>query len=73
MSPMQVIVLDTWRQSRQQVVFIIMLGLMLLVSLAFGVLLGPTHADQGRLRATIAFQDRPAEVREQGWAEASGG
>lgn len=73
MSPMQVIVLDTWRQSRQQVVFIIMLVLMALAAIAFSVLLGTTTDDQGRERVTVAFQDKPATALEQSWLQNSAG
>lgn len=65
----KVIVLDTWRQSRQQGVFIIMIGLLALVAIAFGVLLGTVTDEQGRERTTIAFQKKPAEALEQAWLQ----
>lgn len=61
------IVLDTWRQSRQQVVFIIMLAVLLLIS-AIAVLIPKTIVDSdGEDRMAFAWSDEPASLLEDQW------
>ncbi len=61
------IVLDTWRQSRQQVVFIIMLIVLAVIAIA-GVVLPKQIVDEaGEERVAFIWSDEPADLLEEQW------
>lgn len=71
MNPMWAIVFDTWRQSRQQVVFIIMIVLLGgLAALTIG-LTSSTTDDQGVAHVKMAFAKDPALGLERSWVVAN--
>lgn len=61
------IVLDTWRQSRQQVVFIIMLVVLAVVAIAAVVLPKSVVDEAGEERMAFVWSDEPAEMLEEQW------
>jgi ABC-type transport system involved in multi-copper enzyme maturation permease subunit len=67
MSPMWAIVLDTWRQSRQQVVFIIMMGLLILHALVTVAMTGKMTDEDGVEHVELAFDEGPARILEEMW------
>ena len=60
------IVLDTWRQSRQQVVFIIMLVILLITAVLGVALVKPMEAE-GEDHVAFAWAEEPAVILEEGW------
>lgn len=60
------IVMDTWRQSRQQVVFLLMVGLLLLVAL-LGTFVVKTVEVDGEDRVSLIGMDEPAVMLEDLW------
>jgi len=73
MSPMWVLVRDTYRQSRRQAVFIIMIVLMALIAIGYTALLGSTTDELGRTRTKLSFQDEPAVALEKSWVNTNTG
>lgn len=71
MNPMWAIIHDTWRQSRQQVVFIIMVVLLVGESILAVALVGSTTDEEGVEHVELAMSDGPAESLEQAWVEAN--
>ena len=61
------IVLDTWRQSRQQVVYVIMLLILLVIAIVGVVLPKTVVDDNGEERLAMVWSDEPAELLEEQW------
>jgi len=64
------IVGDTWRQSRQQVVFFIMLGLLALIAIVSIVVVKPFPQTDGSVRVGFVTQDEPSRALEGMWLDA---
>jgi ABC-type transport system involved in multi-copper enzyme maturation permease subunit len=67
MNPLRAIVIDTWRQSRQQTVFIIMLVLLGIISIAAVVLPHPFEDENGTARIGVIGGDGPSQPLEDMW------
>lgn len=61
------IVLDTWRQSRQQVVFLVMLAMLALVAVATIVVPQPFEQPDGSERIGFVFADEASPFLERTW------
>jgi len=71
MNPVWAIIHDTWRQSRQQVVFIIMVVLLVGEAILAVALTGSTTDEQGVEHVELAMSDGPAVSLEASWIEAN--
>ena len=69
MSAFLAIVEDTWRQSKQQIVFLLLLGVMGLMALGAVALPTVSARPQGGAVLALWFQDDPANGFEVGWDE----
>lgn len=68
MSAAWAVVLDTWHQSKQQVVFMILIAAVVLIT-AFAIVLPKVHEHEDRELARFGWlvQDKPLELFEQIW------
>ncbi len=70
MSAFLAIVVDTWRQSKQQVVFLILIGLLLFTA-AVLIIVPKVHVDSKGNRALgMIFSHEPTEFLEEAWIRA---
>jgi ABC-type transport system involved in multi-copper enzyme maturation permease subunit len=69
MSAFWAIVEDTWRQSKQQIVFLLLLGVMGLLALGAVALPKVSERPQGGSGLVLWFQDDPTDGFEAGWDE----
>jgi ABC-type transport system involved in multi-copper enzyme maturation permease subunit len=67
MNALRAIVIDTWRQSRQQTVYIVMLVLLAIVSIAAVVLPHPYEHEDGSDGIGFITGDGPSEELEAAW------
>ena len=66
MNALWAIVIDTWRQSRQQAVFLIMLGILALIAILATALPKPIE-DGGETRIGFVWSDQPTYELEEAW------
>ena len=69
MSSFWAIVLDTWRQSRQQAVFIIMLIVLAVVAIGTIVVPSPYEQPDGSTRIGFVWADEPSGALEGAWID----
>lgn len=67
MTAIRAIVMDTWRQSRQQIVFVIMLVVLAVVAIATIALPKRIVDASGEERVAMTWSDEPAEFLEEQW------
>ncbi|PCJ52413.1 MAG: hypothetical protein COA79_23985 [Planctomycetota bacterium] len=61
------IILDTWKQSQKQVVFIIMLVILFIISIAVIVIPQKTTLADGKTRIGFIWEDEPSDYLENSW------
>lgn len=68
MNALRAIVIDTWKQSRQQAVFLVMLALLAVMGLGAVIVPQPFDQPDGSTRVGFVWSDEPSPLLEEMWA-----